>query len=170
MDKINKNLVIGILVVVVLPFGIFYLVGKKSDDYTIKMSSKSVIVSENKWQKSDDSKNYAKSFEAREMVWRETFPQVITVYLNAMTTDRMSGKKISENEWLEMFVVHPQTITTQIRENKGTYWVLSRQTFSVSEPQLVNINPESSEQNFSLYQSSFQNEIDSTRHVLDSEF
>ena len=104
------------------------------------------------------------------MLEREAFPQVITVYLNKMTSDRMSGKKISENEWLEVFVVHPQTATVQIRRNKGDYWVLSRQTFSVSEPQLINANPESSEQNFALYQTFFQNEIDTTRHILDSEF
>lgn len=170
MEKINKNLVIGVLVVIVLALGIFYITGKKSDDYTIKMSGKNVVISEEKWKKVDDPETYAKNFEARKTLERETFTQIITVYLNKMTSDRMSGKKISENEWLEMFVVHPQTVTVQIRRDKGDYWVLSRQTFSISEPQLININPESSEQNFSLYQNFFQNEIDTTRHVLDSEF
>jgi len=170
MEKLNKNLVIGVLAVIVLAVGIFYLVDKKSDNYTVKMSGKSVVVSDEKWKKSADPETYAKNFEAREMLGREAFPQVVTVYLNKMTSDRMSGKKISENEWLEMFVVHPQTITIQIRRDKGGYWVLSRQTFSVSEPQLINASPESSEQNFTLYQNSFQNEIDTTRHILDSEF
>lgn len=168
--NLNRNLIIGILAVIVLAIGIFYLADKKPDNYTIKMSGKSVVISDEKWEKSDDPETYAKNFEAREMLGREAFPQVITVYLNTMTADRMSGKKTSENEWLEMFVVHPQTVTVQIRRNKGDYWVLSRQTFSVSEPQLINANPESSEQNFALYQSSFQNEIDTTRHILDSEF
>lgn len=170
MEKINKNLVMGVLVVIALAVGIFYLADKKSDKYTIKMSGKSVVISDEKWKKSNDPETYAKNFEAREMLGGEAFPQVITVYLNTMTIDRMSGKKISGNEWLEMFVVHPQTVTVQIRRNKGSYWILSRQTFSVSESQLINANPESSEQNFALYQNSFQNEIDTTRHVLDSEF
>jgi len=144
MEKLNKNLIIGILAVIVLAMGIFYLVDKKSDNYTIEISGKSVVISDEKWKKSDDPETYAKNFEAREMLEREAFPQV--------------------------FVVHPQTATVQIRRNKGDYWVLSRQTFSVSEPQLINANPESSEQNFALYQTFFQNEIDTTRHILDSEF
>ncbi len=170
MEKINKNLFIGVLAVIVLSLVIFYFVDKKSDSYTIKMSGRSVIISEKKWKKSDDTETYAKNFEAREILGPEAFPQVITVYLNTMIADRMSGKKISENEWLEMFVVHPQIVTVQIRRNKGDYWVLSRQNFSVSEQKLINTDPESSEQNFELYQNFFQNEIDTARHVLDSEF
>ena len=157
-----------IIILVALVGGYFYF--SQNNQYLVKTSGKSIVVSDQKWKKVDDSETYARNFEAKEKVGREVYSQVITVFLNTMSADRMSGKKISENEWLEMFAVHPQTVTVQIRRNKGDYWVLSRQTFSVSEPQLINANPESSEQNFALYQNFFQNEIDTTRHILDSEF
>jgi len=168
MENKNQKVLIGLVILVALVAGYFYF--SQNNQYLIKTSGKSIVVSDQKWKKVDDSETYARNFEARDNVGKEAYPQVITVFLNSMSADRMSGKKISENEWLEMFVVHPQTVTVQIRRNKGDYWVLSRQTFSVSEPQLINTNPESSEQNFALYQTFFQNEIDTTRHILDSEF
>lgn len=170
METKTKDLIIGGLIVVVAIFGFVFYNKNQSSDYTVKTSGKDIVISDQKWSKSEDPETYARNFEAREKTGKEAYPQIVTVYLNTMTSDRMSGVKISDNEYLEMFVVHPQTVTIQIRKNKGTYWVLSRQTFSVSEPQLININPESSEQNFSLYQNFFQNEIDTTRHILDSEF
>ncbi|HLD60716.1 MAG TPA: hypothetical protein VJA27_01105 [Patescibacteria group bacterium] len=166
-NKTQKVLIVLIILAAVVG-GYFYF--SQNNQYLVKTSSKSIIVSDQKYKKVDDSETYARNFEAKEKIGKEAYPQVITVFLNTMSADRMSGKKISENEWLEMFVVHPQTVTVQIRRNKGDYWILSRQTFSVSEPQLINTNPESSEQNFTLYQNFFQNEIDTTRHVLDSEF
>lgn len=168
MENKTQKVLIVLIVLAALVGGYFYF--SQNNQYSVETSGKSVVVSDQKWKKVDDSETYARNFEAREKTDKETYPQVITVFLNSMSADRMSGKKISENEWLEMFVVHPQTVTVQIRRNKGDYWVLSRQTFSVSEPQLINANPESSEQNFALYQIFFQNEIDTTRHVLDSEF
>lgn len=168
MENKTQKVLIGLIAIIALVGGYFYF--SQNNQYSVKTSGKSIVVSDQKWKKVDDSETYARNFEAREKAGKEVYPQIITVFLNSMSADRMSGKKISENEWLEMFVVHPQTVTVQIRRDKGDYWVLSRQTFSVSEPQLINANPESSEQNFALYQTFFQNEIDTTRHVLDSEF
>ncbi len=160
MKTENKKSTIYILLIVL---GISTLIlYSKNNDFIVKTSNKNIVVSEKKWNKAKDSQSYAKNFEAREKINKEEYPQMITVYLNPMTSDRMSGTKISNKEYLEIFVVHPKTVTIQIRNDKGNYWVLSRQTFSANEPEL--------EKNPSLYQYYFQNEIDTTRHMLESEF
>lgn len=167
----NKKILISFIVITTLVISGLVLYKNDGDaDFTIQTSGKNIIISNQKWLKSENSENYAKNFEAKEKTDKEAFPQMVTIYLNTMTSDRMLGTKISDNEYLEIFVVHPQTVTIQIRRNNGNYWLLSRQTFFVNESSLTNINPELSEQNLSMYRSFFQNEIDKTRYVLASEF
>ena len=164
----NKNIILIILVILLV--GAYFIWNQKSDLYSINVGVQTIEVSEEKWKKIEDSDSYAKNFEARNKISKEEFSQIITVFLNTMTSDRMIGEKITDNEYLQIFIVHPNTVTVQIRSNKTQYWVLSRQTFSTANLGLENINPEESEVNFNLYRVAFQNEIDNTRFVLDSEF
>jgi len=166
--KNNKKIIIGL--VIILLIGAYFAWNQKNDLYLIDVGGQTTEVSEEKWKKIEDSDSYAKNFEARNKTSKEEFSQIITVFLNTMTSDRMIGEKITDNEYLQMFIVHPDTVTVQIRSNKIQYWVLSRQTFSIANLGLENINPEESETNFNLYRVAFQNEIDNTRFILDSEF
>lgn len=166
--KNNKKIIIGLIIILLV--GAYFAWNQKGANYSIDTGVQTIEVSEEKWKKIEDSDSYAKNFEARNKTSKEEFSQIITVFLNTMTSDRMIGEKITNNEYLQMFIVHPDTVTVQIRNNKTQYWVLSRQTFSTSDLGLENINPEESKENFNLYRVAFQNEIDSTRFVLDSEF
>lgn len=140
------------------------------DEYSVKTPNKLITVSDKDWVKMEDPETYAVNFSAKHKGEGEEFEQVITVFLNAMTPDRIIGKKISDNEYLEMFNGLPGTVTMQLSRDNGEYWVLSRQTFPVSNTELASMNPEESDQSFLLYQLHFQNEIDTTRLLLSSQF
>lgn len=141
-----------------------------ANEYVVKTKDREIIVSEKKWKKMEDPAAFGKNFEAREKGDTEEFPQVISVFLNPMISDDKVGARISDDEFVEMFSVFPKTVTVQTRVDKGTYWVLSRQTFSITDPKLSSLNPEASDNNFRLFLSHFQTEIDTTRYVLGSEF
>jgi len=140
------------------------------DGYQVSTSDAEVFVSDNKWKKMDDPSVYAKNFEAREKGSTEEFAQVVTIFLNPMTPADKVGTQLSDDEFLEMFTTFPKTVTMQIRRDKGAYWLLSRQTFSVADSYLASLNPEVSSENFRLYQDQFENEIYTTRYSLGFEF
>lgn len=167
--KSTNKIIVSFIVITTLLIAIFYFYNVSSN-FIIKTSKGDLIISDKKWKKFIDSEIYAKNFESRENIAGELYPQVITVYLNKMTSDRMTGVKISDSEYLEIFTLNPKTVTIQIRNDKNTYWVLSRQTFPAENKEIADINPELSKQNFLLYQNFFQNEIDATRYVINYEF
>jgi hypothetical protein len=161
-----KKTLLGLMLIIAISSA-YFISENKNNDYSITTQDKTILVSKDEWRKVEDSDSYAKNFEAMEKTPNEEYSQVITIFLNSMTSDRMVGEKISENEYLEMFVVHPDTVTVQIRNDKDEYWILSRQTFSTVGFRLDNLNPED---NFDLYKAAFQNDIDNTRFVIGSEF
>ena len=104
------------------------------------------------------------------------FEQMITVFMNQMTDDRKSGEKITNSEYIEAFVVHPNSVTVQIRVDKGDYWVMSRQTFNIKTNY-----PDQTDISFSDLQyilvdapdtlnQTMQNQIDNTRYILNNDF
>ena len=49
-----------------------------------------------------------------------------------MTNDRRNGHRESADEYIEIFTTEPMPtrhVTVQIRLDKGSYWILSRQSF-----------------------------------------
>ena len=57
------------------------------------------------------------------------YKQIITVFLIPMTDDR-KREEIAKNEYFESFVLRANSITVQIRIDKGDYWVMSRETYN----------------------------------------
>ena len=139
-------------------------------NYIIKVGNKNIIVSSDKWKFVDNSDEsaYSKNYSAINKKDGEEFEQMITVFLNKMTDDRKSGEKITNSEYIEAFVLHPNSVTVQIRVDKGGYWVLSRQTFESKNnyPDQTNVSYSDLLLNFE----DMQNKIDNTRYILNNDF
>ncbi len=139
-------------------------------NYLIEISGKKIVVDQNQWKFVDNSaeSNYSKNYSAINKKDGEMFEQMITVFLNKMTDDRKSGEKITNSEYIEAFVVHPNSVTVQIRVDKGNYWVLSRQTFESQNnyPNQSNVSYSDLLLNFE----DMQNKIDDTRYILNNDF
>ena len=96
----------------------------------------------------------------------------MTVYDLPMSEDRRIGQEISPGVFLEIFKVGDRgdDVVVQLRLDRGAYWILSRQVFSLDgHPALVRINPAASADAFELFDREFQDEIDTTRSDLSSE-
>lgn len=93
-----------------------------------------------------------------------------------MTDNKKTGEQISENEYIEAFVTEPNTVTVQIRVDKGDYWVLSRQTFLTKDNLTVNSDLEYSSLSYirinddNLLDQSIFNQIDNTRYIINNDF
>lgn len=139
-------------------------------NYIIRVGDKNIVVSLDKWKFVDNpnENNYSKNYSALNKKDGEKFEQMVTVFLNRMTDDRKTGKKITNTEYIEAFVVYPYSITVQIRVDKGDYWILSRQTFESKNdyPEQTNV----SYANLLLNFEDMQNKIDNTRYILNNEF
>jgi len=64
------------------------------------------------------------------------------------------------------------TITTQVRVDKGSYWVMSRETFIAPSVYRVNTSELHSlyDDEFTAARQAFQPELDTTRFILQSKF
>lgn len=168
-----KKIISSILLIVLLAGCSSNSLSQVSDQYSIVVSNKTIDVASDKFKKVSDSESYAKNFLALNK-GKTMFGQMITVYTIPMSDDRKSGKKLSTNEYLELFVVSKDAVTIQIRLDKGDYWLLSRETFDIANTQLpkYEYKPflEESSDDFIVYENFFRNEIDSTRDVLNNEF
>ncbi len=71
-----------------------------------------------------------------------------------------------------MFVVHAGTLTMQLRVDKKTYWVLSRETFAARSLAFVDTQREHTltAEEFAFSRTAFQPDIDTTRYLLQSQF
>ena len=62
-------------------------------------------------------------------------------------------------------------IVVQVRLDRTTYWLLSRQTITLAAfPGLIGLDPERDQLAFQTIQLTLQNEIDRARHVLRTDF
>ena len=116
---------------------------------------------------------WAENFEETRKGPRHEFPRVVTVFKLPMTEDRQIGTRISPNEYVEMFIVHEGTLTVEVRLDKGSYWVLSRETFTA--PSVYGVDTTTLfhslyDLEFSTASEAFQPEIDTTRYLLSSKF
>ena len=84
------------------------------------------------WKPMQNPESFADNFEAKLKGDSGEFPQeyqVLTVYKLPMSPGDRIGVKVTEQEYVEFFVVSTGYITFQIRLDKGQYWVSSRQSF-----------------------------------------
>lgn len=147
-------------------------------NYEIKVGGESILVASDKWKFADgsDESNYSRNYQAIGKKDGEMFEQMVTVFLNKMTDDKRSGEEIADSEYVEAFVVHPYSVTVQIRVDKGDYWVLSRQTFKIKNNYPDQTDIPYSDLQYILIDApltidqTMQNQIDNTRYILNNEF
>ena len=179
--QIRKSSLVIFLSILAIFFvaGIFYFNKTVTNpDYLIDVGNREIAVNQEEWEFVNNSSGstYSKNYSAINKKDGEKFEQMITVFLNTMTDDRKSGEKITNSEYIEAFVVHPNSVTVQIRVDKGDYWVMSRQTFKIktnypdqtdiplSDLQYILVDaPDSLNQ-------TMQNQIDNTRYILNNDF
>ena len=127
----KKILLISFLLVISFIAGVLYLNNNVDKDYSITINDNNIIISQNEWRfiESSNPSLYSKNYSAKNKRDGHMFEQTITVFMQNMTSDRKKGEKISNSEYIQAFVVHPNSITVQIRIDKGDYWLLSRETF-----------------------------------------
>jgi hypothetical protein len=112
----------------------------------IHLSEGTLRISKSEWMPMENSSDTTLNFEAVNKMPSHKHPQVLTVYLTRMSSDRQLGTRISPAEYCEIFWLgaypgipnEPERyppragyLVMQLRVNKGTYWVLSRESFAV---------------------------------------
>jgi hypothetical protein len=146
---------------------------RRSDLHVVSVAGKAIELPTATWKAMRNEFEWAENFEQVTKEPKHLFPRVVTVFKLPMTDDRRSGIRISPREYVEMFVVDPGTLTVQIRVDKGTYWVLSRETFAAGSIYGVDTGTAQHslyDEEFKSAQQSFGPEIDRTRYLLQSTF
>lgn len=168
-----KKTILSICLLVLLAACSSKSLTQQSSKYAIKLNDKTISVDSDKFKKFTDSESYAKNFIGLNK-GKTLFGQMVTLYTIPMSEDRKSGKKLSKNEYLEIFVVGKNEVTIQIRVDKGEYWLLSRESFDITDTQLPKYDYKpflaENSSDFSLYENYFRDEIDNTRALLNNEF
>jgi hypothetical protein len=151
-----------------------------SDALVVQVPGKTIQVLRSDWKPMNNEFEWAANFEQLKRESRQEFARVVTVFKLPMSNDRRLGTKLSPNEYLELFAVHAGTVTVQVRVDKGSYWVLSRDTYRVpSNPeeefydrQLREIISDRviTDEEFRWVHIQLQSHIDSSRYLLQTTF
>jgi hypothetical protein len=103
--------------------------GFTADYLELSLPGKRIALPESSWSLTIDEANFAKTYEQKETGASHKYGRVVTVFLSPMPNNRKAGIKISDNEYLEVLIVHEGFVTTQLKVDKGKYWVQCRETF-----------------------------------------
>ena len=128
---------------------------------------KNITLSAAEWRPMPNESEYARNFEAVKNSPPRAY-HVLTIFLNVMSEDRHSGKKISVREYLEIFASNPGEVTVLLRRDQGTFWLLSREMFrdlvvpGVSLSRVGSFSPNDQQQVWNT----LQDRVDRTRHIL----
>jgi hypothetical protein len=150
-----------------------HLIPATTDDHVVKLPTGIRRLPKADWKPMTNEYDWAENFEQIEKGPRHEFPRVVTVFKLPMTEDRRVGVRVSPNEYVEMFVVNPGTLTVQVRLDKKQYWVMSRETFEAKSIHRVDTTTAYRsfyDQEFEWAREAFQPELDSTRYLLQSTF
>ena len=142
-------------------------------ELTLSVAGKEIHLSTDKWKKVDDPASFAKNYQEIQKHPMHAYSRMVTVYLIPMSDDRKMGIKISDDEFLELFVVHSGLVTVQTRIDKGQYWVLCRETFKSKTLMPVDVDsyrPLISDEEMIKLWIVYQTAIDETRYLLRSQF
>jgi hypothetical protein len=134
---------------------------------TVEAPNRLLQISALDWTAMQDEEIYAKNFQRRHKLQNELFEQVVTVFLIPMSPERRIGTKISDNEYIDFFSAHQNSVTILLRLEKNGYWILSRQTF-VLNGQLIKYNYNNEDIERLQYQ--FKTEIEQTKILLSQTF
>ena len=166
------SIVTGSVAAFLAGLGLFWLAAnataQKNSSEFIQSQSQFPSPSPDEWKATQNEVPYARNYARRIKRPFEKFEQTITVYETPMAADRRVGKEIAPGEYLEIFKVGEQTnVVVQVREDRGNYWLLSRQRIIIDNHlNLISQNPEYNEETFKQFQIALQDIIDSTRHFL----
>ncbi len=164
-----KKTLLLILLFVIILFTVNIKFNATHADYMFIVNGTEKSVSEDKWEfKNLPESLYSKNYIAREKREGHKFEQVVTVFLQTMSSDDKTIEDIASLGFFEAFVVHPDAITYQIRIDKGDYWVMSRETFEHEHTYPMQTNISYSE--LVGLVGDFRNKIDNTKFILENEF
>ena len=121
-----KLLVVTLLRILALSF----LLSGCASDYSVTVTNGSVKLDKKFWKQMPNEEAFAQNFEAREKRSGEDFNQVLTVFKSPIRDDQKLGFGIDSNTWVEFMMIHPPSVTLQIRRAHEGYWVMSRQTLA----------------------------------------
>jgi len=146
------------------------VIGQSSDkdsDYVIKTKNKLINISKSNWDFLETDYLYSKNYQSKNKYEGHMYKQIITVFLIPMTNDR-KREEIAKNEYFESFVLRANSITVQIRIDKGDYWVMSRETYNTFEN--FPVQKDFSYSNALINFRGIQDRIDRTRFILNKDF
>jgi hypothetical protein len=170
MDNVTMKL---FSVIFTLSFLCLPLQGYTADYLELSLPGKQIQLPVQSWSKAKDEVDYAKNYEQKEIGASHKYGRVVTVFLLPMSDDRKVGIQISDNEYLEVLVVHDGLVTTQVKVDKGQYWVMCRETFLPKERLSVDVGNNkaflSKLSQLSLWMD-YQSEVDETRNLLQTLF
>jgi hypothetical protein len=145
-----------------------------ADTHILKTTSKTIELDKSQWTKLKDEYDYAKNYTKKDSSPWHQYNQTVTVYLIPMSADRRIGLKVSDTEYIEIFLVHSENyVTVQTRVDKNKYWVLSRETFKLKGKMPFDITgyqPILSEKKTKQLLKHYQLEIDKTRYLINDMF
>lgn len=149
------------------------------DPFVVKVPGGVIRIPASDWKPMENEEAFVVNFEAKAKREGEAYPQVITVFKIPMSDpDRKGIETGRPSEYVEFFVVHPGKVTFTLRIDRGQYWLLSRQTFDGSSPEVpAHVAPDvqeyqpflSKEQN-RFFLVSFDLEVKRTRFTLQQLF
>jgi hypothetical protein len=160
----------GVIVLLVL---LYSHAASAEPAFSVVVSGKTISLAQDEWTKMEDPTSFAQNFEERAKAPWHQFGRIVTIYLLPMSDDRRVGLKIADREYVEIFIAHPGFVTVQTRIDKGTYWVMCRETFlrkaHATSVDLWPYKPLGTDDRERLW-SYYQDEIDATRHLLHARF
>jgi hypothetical protein len=136
----------------------------------INIGDKVVAINENDWEVLKQESEYSVNLSKKYKRANEKYNQIVTIFNIEMTKDRKSGIKLSDNIYFEAFKTGIEEITINIRIDKGLYWVLSRQTFSSDNDQILSTGEYADESKALLLAKKFDDEISNTIFIVNKFF
>ena len=151
--------------------------------HTIKIKDQVIELSSETWKPMKNEYEWAENFESDIIVEDSVFGTVLTIFKLPMPQSEKFGKKLSENEYLEMFSIKPDLdklppppksylekypiknqVICKLKVNKGNYWLMTRDTFEVKSADAAKIK--SDETAYSLIYFEIEDKINSLRYFL----
>ena len=149
----------------------FVLLAGCGSDYSVAVTNGSVRLDKKFWKPMANEEAFAKNFEAREKRFGEEFNQVLTVFKHPIRDDQKLGFAIDSKTWVEFMVIHPPSVTLQIRVAHEGYWVMSRQTLvyrAMSGVGSEAYRPFLSAEELRALSLTYSDEVEQTRSILDA--
>jgi hypothetical protein len=136
----------------------------------INIGNKIVNLNESDWEILKQESEYSVNLSKKVKQKNEKYNQIVTIFNIEMTKDRKSGIKLSDNIYFEAFKTGLGGITIRIRIDKGSYWILSRQTFISNNDNVLSDSEYADESKALLLARKFDDEISNTVFMINKNF